>query len=150
MLVVRRPYSLNAGAGAVAKGCPTSPALGTLMIDMPLLHQLAHVLITFAAYLALPSPDYLKCAHPLAWTMANLAFSMLEFRDAYVASDQWDVAMRSMRWGIDWLLRAHLKASDNPADNVFVGQVWKLHVQVAAALENAPAQQKKGRLAISI
>ena len=27
------------------------------------------------------------------------------------------------RHGLDWMVRAHIKASDDPADNVFVGQV---------------------------
>lgn len=67
--------------------------------------------------------DYLKCPHALAWTMANLAFSCMEFRDAYLSAGQWDVAMRVLKWGMDWLLKAHLTASDVAADNVFVGQI---------------------------
>lgn len=67
--------------------------------------------------------DYLKCPHALAWTMANLALSMMEFRDAYISADQWDNSLALVKWGLDWLLKAHVKASDNPADNAFVGQV---------------------------
>eukprot|EP00775_Hariotina_reticulata_P012172 gene12172-12310_t len=67
--------------------------------------------------------DYLKCPMALAWTMTNLAFSAMEFRNAYTASGQWDIAMRVIKWGTDWLVKAHVKASDNPADNAFVGQV---------------------------
>lgn len=55
--------------------------------------------------------------------MANLALSMMEFRDAYIAADQWDVALRLVKWGMDWLVKAHIKASDTPAENAFVGQV---------------------------
>jgi len=55
--------------------------------------------------------------------MTNLAFSAMEFREAYTASGQWDIAMSVIKWGVDWLVKAHTKASDNPADNAFVGQV---------------------------
>lgn len=67
--------------------------------------------------------DYLKCPHALAWTMANLALSMMEFRDAYISTSQWDNSLALIKWGLDWLVKAHVKASDNPADNAFVGQV---------------------------
>lgn len=72
-------------------------------------------------------PDYLKCPHALAWTMANLALSMMEFRDAYIAAEQWDNSLALVKWGIDWLVKAHVSASDNPADNAFVGQVGAGH-----------------------
>lgn len=71
--------------------------------------------------------DYLKCAHPKGWAIANMAFSMLEFKDAYMATGQWDVALRVIKWGTDWLLKAHVKASDDPAGNAFVGQVSDKH-----------------------
>jgi endoglucanase len=55
--------------------------------------------------------------------MANLALSMMEFRDAYISAEQWDVALRLVKWGTDWLMKAHVKASDTPSENAFVGQV---------------------------
>lgn len=61
--------------------------------------------------------------------MSNLALSMMEFRDAYISAEQWDVALRLVKWGMDWLVKAHVKASDSPAENAFVGQVgccWDL------------------------
>lgn len=36
---------------------------------------------------------------------------------------QWDIALRNIRWGVDWLVKAHVTASDTPTANVFVGQV---------------------------
>lgn len=48
---------------------------------------------------------------------------MLEFKSAYTAAGQWDIAVRDIKWATDWLIKAHIKASDNPKDNVFVGQV---------------------------
>ncbi len=67
--------------------------------------------------------DYLKCAHPLAWGTANLALSLLEFRDAVTASGTWDIGLRNIKYGLDWLMKAHVRASGVPGDNVFVGQV---------------------------
>lgn len=67
--------------------------------------------------------DYLKCAHPLGWAVANLAFSVMEFKDAYKSSGNYDVAVRAIKWGTDWLLKGHVSASDDPSQNAFVGQV---------------------------
>lgn len=36
---------------------------------------------------------------------------------------QWGHALRNIGWGVDWLVKAHITASDTPAANVFVGQV---------------------------
>jgi len=55
--------------------------------------------------------------------MSNLALSMMEFRDALISAAQWDTSLALVKWGLDWLVKAHVKASDNPADNAFVGQV---------------------------
>ena len=67
--------------------------------------------------------DYLKCPHALAWGTTNLIFSVLEFRPAYEASKQLDVAMGTIKWALDWLVKAHVKAGNSPGDNAFVGQV---------------------------
>lgn len=55
--------------------------------------------------------------------MANLALSMMEFRDAYISAAQWDNSLDLLKWGLDWLVKAHVKASDEAAENVFVGQI---------------------------
>eukprot|EP00775_Hariotina_reticulata_P008741 gene8741-8921_t len=67
--------------------------------------------------------DYLKCALPLAWSVANLALSMLEFGDAYEAAGQKEAALRTIRWATDWLLKGHYRVSEVPSENAFVGQV---------------------------
>jgi hypothetical protein len=71
--------------------------------------------------------DYLKISHPLGWGVSNLILSMVEFKGAYDAAGTWAQAVRNMKWATDWLIKAHVKASDNPRDNVFVGQVCVLH-----------------------
>jgi hypothetical protein len=48
---------------------------------------------------------------------------MMEFRDAYIAADQWDNSLTLIKWGLDWLVKAHVKTGDSPAENAFVGQV---------------------------
>jgi hypothetical protein len=48
---------------------------------------------------------------------------MVEFKQAYDAAGVWGQAVRNMKWATDWLIKAHVKASDNPRDNVFIGQV---------------------------
>lgn len=73
---------------------------------------------------SLPYPaDYLKIAHPLAWATSNLVLSMLEFKNAYTSAGQWNTAVQDIKWATDWLIKAHIKAGDNPDDNAFVGQV---------------------------
>lgn len=67
--------------------------------------------------------DYLKCPHPLAWTLANLVLSAEEFKEGYTKSGNWDAMTHNVRAMSDWLLKAHLVASDVPAENKFVGQV---------------------------
>lgn len=73
--------------------------------------------------------DYLKISHPLGWGVSNLILSMVEFKQAYDDANVWATAVRNMKWATDWLIKAHVKASDNPRDNVFIGQV----ISVAAA-----------------
>lgn len=76
----------------------------------------------------LPAPpptraDYLKCPHPLAWTLANLVLSAEEFSDGYKSSGNWDAMLHNVKAMSDWLIKAHLVSSDDPAANKFVGQI---------------------------
>jgi hypothetical protein len=48
---------------------------------------------------------------------------VLEFGSTYKAAGQYDVAMGTIKWALDWLVKAHVKAGDSPAANAFVGQV---------------------------
>ena len=67
--------------------------------------------------------DYLKCPHAMAWGTTNLIFSVLEFKQVYEASGQLNVALGTIKWALDWLVKAHVKAGNSPGDNAFVGQV---------------------------
>jgi hypothetical protein len=59
----------------------------------------------------------------MAWGTTNLIFSVLEFRQVYEASGQLNVALGTIKWALDWLVKAHVKAGNSPGDNAFVGQV---------------------------
>lgn len=48
---------------------------------------------------------------------------MLEFGGAYKAAGQSDIAMATIKWALDWLVKAHVRAGSSAADNAFVGQV---------------------------
>lgn len=71
----------------------------------------------------LHAADYLKCSLPAGWTIANLVLSCMEYEPAVKAAGQWDTALNIIKWGADWLVKAHVAASDAPSDNKFVGQV---------------------------
>jgi len=79
-----------------------------------------------------PRPDYLKCPHPLAWTLSNIVLSALEFREGYQAAGAWGPMLNNVGAMTAWLEKAHISASDKPEDNVFVGQVGLLCVSGAA------------------
>jgi hypothetical protein len=59
----------------------------------------------------------------LAFTLANLAFSAMEFRKGWEDAGEWDNLLANLKWGSDWLMKAHVEASDIPSENKFVGQV---------------------------
>jgi hypothetical protein len=91
---------------------------------MTALRYPAHPILTNTSIACIVCPaDYLKISHPLGWGVSNLILSMVEFKSAYDAAGTWTQAVRNMKWATDWLIKAHVKASDNPRDNVFIGQV---------------------------
>lgn len=73
--------------------------------------------------MSVSNTDYLKCPHALAWGTTNLIFSVLEFGGAYRTAGQYDIAVATIKWALDWLVKAHVRAGSSPADNAFVGQV---------------------------
>jgi endoglucanase len=85
--------------------------------------------------------DYLKCPHALAWGVSNLIMSLLEFRPAYDASGNYAIAVNHVRWALDWLLKAHVRAGPAAADNAFVGQVRR-----RACLRVPPTNHARNRL----
>ncbi|MEU4393069.1 glycoside hydrolase family 9 protein [Kribbella sp. NPDC023855] len=61
--------------------------------------------------------DHVKFGLPFAAGLSMLAWGAVENRDAYVGSGQLEHLMANLRWGTDWIIKAH------PAPNVVYGQV---------------------------
>lgn len=59
----------------------------------------------------------------MGWAVANLALAAYEFKTTHVMFGQWEHALRNIGWGVDWLVKAHITASDTPTATVFVGRV---------------------------
>ncbi|MBE8521120.1 glycoside hydrolase family 9 protein [Amycolatopsis sp. H6(2020)] len=63
--------------------------------------------------------DHVKFGLPFESSMTMLAWGALENRTAYQNSGQWPSLLSNLRWGNDWLIKAH------PQPDVLYGQVGK-------------------------
>jgi endoglucanase len=61
--------------------------------------------------------DHVKFAFPMASSMTLLSWGVVEYRDAYQRCGQLNAALDAIKWGTDWLLKAHT------APNELYGQV---------------------------
>ncbi|MFC6088862.1 glycoside hydrolase family 9 protein [Saccharothrix lopnurensis] len=61
--------------------------------------------------------DHVKFGLPFAATMTMLAWGAVENRDAYEGAGQLRHLMSNLKWGTDWIIKAH------PSPNVVYGQV---------------------------
>ncbi len=61
--------------------------------------------------------DHVKFVLPMTSTLSLLAWGGIEYSTAYDQSAQRAALLDVIRWGTDWLIKAH------PSDNVFYGQV---------------------------
>ncbi|MGZ3144910.1 glycoside hydrolase family 9 protein [Lentzea chajnantorensis] len=61
--------------------------------------------------------DHVKFGLPFAFSMSMLAWGAVENRAAYASSGQLQHLMSNLRWGTDWIIKAH------PSPNVVYGQV---------------------------
>ena len=68
--------------------------------------------------------DHIKFGLPLASSLTTLAWGGVEYEDAYKRLGQWDELLDAVKWGTDWILKAHV----NPN-----GQTQDVYVQVGAA-----------------
>jgi len=69
--------------------------------------------------------DHVKFVLPMAYTLTMLSWGVEEYEQGYVDSGQLDEAMEAIKWGTDWLIKAH------PAPNVFYAQVGDGHADHA-------------------
>jgi endoglucanase len=58
----------------------------------------------------------MKWGLPLAFTVTQLAWNVIEFGDAMKSVNEFEEAMDAVKWGADYLINAH------PSPNVFYGQ----------------------------
>lgn len=61
--------------------------------------------------------DHVKFAFPLCSALTLLSWGGLEYGDGYRAVDQWTQLLATVRWGTDWLIKAH------PTPHEFYAQV---------------------------
>src|SRR6266566_408999 len=61
--------------------------------------------------------DEIKFGFPEAYSMTTLAWGGLADKAGYTASGQWPFLERNLRWGDDYIIKAH------PSPHVFYGQV---------------------------
>ncbi len=61
--------------------------------------------------------DHVKFGLPMAGSMTLLAWGGIEYGAAYQSTQQKTYLLDTLRWGMDYLIKAH------PSDNVFYGQV---------------------------
>ena len=65
--------------------------------------------------------DYVKFGLPGAGATTNLAWGVVEFREAYVAAGELDYVLDSIKWQLDYYLKCAVSSSK------FYAQVWKKH-----------------------
>ena len=66
--------------------------------------------------------DNVKFGFPMSATVTLLAWSLIEFRDAYIASGQLGEMYDCIRWPLEWMLKCHT------GQNELYVQVW--HVEL--------------------
>ena len=68
--------------------------------------------------------DHGKFGMPLAASMATLAWGGIEYKTAYKEMGQWDELLDTIKWGTDWILKAHVNEG---------GKTKEVYVQVGDA-----------------
>jgi chitodextrinase len=61
--------------------------------------------------------DHIKATFPFAHSMTALAWGMVEYPTAYSGTGQGQYLLSNLRWGMDWLIKAH------PSANRLVGEI---------------------------
>src|SRR5258705_1370057 len=82
--------------------------------------------------------DHIKATFPMAHSMTTLAWGMVEYPQAYASTGQANAMLSNLRWGMDWLIKAH------PSANRLVAEVGDPNVdhQLWASAEVQTYQRK--------
>ena len=91
--------------------------------------------------------DHVKFGLPLASTLSSLTWSGIAFADGYEISGQTDELLSTVKWGTDYLLKAH-QVDGNGNTEFFVAQVGD--GQADHALWSSPESQSISRPALAI
>ncbi|NJN56339.1 MAG: hypothetical protein HC879_02005 [Leptolyngbyaceae cyanobacterium SL_5_9] len=67
--------------------------------------------------------DHVKFGFPMAGSMTLLSWGVIEYRESYQKSGQLDEALDAIRWGTDYILKAHV--TDSNGTKAFWGQVGR-------------------------
>jgi hypothetical protein len=79
--------------------------MSALLLRMSaLLLRMSALLLRLSALLL--RADYVRFHHPFSFTLSNLAWSMIEFPEAYVNSGSMEAGLAAVRWGRQHLLPA--------------------------------------------
>ena len=70
--------------------------------------------------------DHVKFGLPMASSMTLLSWGAIEYQDAYQQSGQFDEVLDAIKWGTDYLLKAHV--SENGETQAFYAQVGDAHL----------------------
>jgi Ca2+-binding RTX toxin-like protein len=65
--------------------------------------------------------DNVKFVFPMAAALSTLAWGLIEYKNGYIQSNQYDEALDTLKWGVDWLLKAH--ETDSLGTQAFWAQV---------------------------
>jgi endoglucanase len=60
----------------------------------------------------------MKYGFPLGHSMIFLAWSLIDYKDAYVSAGEYENGLASIRWGADWILKVFLLLIRNTKWNV--------------------------------
>ncbi|MEL7034214.1 MAG: glycoside hydrolase family 9 protein [Cyanobacteria bacterium J06592_8] len=71
--------------------------------------------------------DHIKFGLPMASSMTLLSWGVMEYKDAYRQSGQLDEALDAIKWGTDYILKAHV--SENGSTQAFYGQVGDAKIE---------------------
>jgi len=56
--------------------------------------------------------DHVKYTFPAAFTTTMLVWSIIDYTDAYEAAGEMENALDQVRWGLNWLLKAHISPTE--------------------------------------
>lgn len=56
--------------------------------------------------------DFLKLGGLMAYSTTTLAWGILEFRTAYEAAGQYEYALDSIRWPLDYFIKCHVSDAE--------------------------------------